>query len=151
MKCNCWCINTGSWARTRSLEISRVWLVDVNVRALHCCGRTKRSRSVPVCKQTNRGLLQDIRLQTLHETSKNHIRNSTPSISLHGLGTIRHPVVLSTHRSQWIIQSGEFLDVRSEGSVCVSATEQRWRQRHRLVEVVRDMTDRLLLPCLLLR
>jgi len=86
----------------------------------------------------------------LHETSKNHIRNSTLYISLHRLSTIRHAVVLSTHHSQWIIQGGEFPDVRYEGIVCVSATGQRWRQRYRFDEV-RDMTDRLLLPCLLFK
>jgi len=150
MNCNCWCINTGPWAWTRSLEIPRVWLVDVNFRVLHYCGRAKHSRSVPVYKQTNRALLQDIRRQMLHETSKNHTRNSTLSTSLHGLSTIRHTVVLSTHRSQWIIQGGKFPDVRSEGSVCLSAKEQWWRQRYRFDEV-RDMTNRLLLSYLLFK
>ena len=147
MNFNCSCTNTGPSARTRSLEIFRVWLVDVNFKVLHCCGRAKHSRSFPVHKQTNRVLLQDtrIRLQMLHEACKNYIRNSTQSISVHGPNRIRHAVVLSTHRSRWVIlsstlQGGGFPDVRSEGSVCVSVTGQRWWQRNRFDEV-RDMTD----------
>jgi hypothetical protein len=152
MNCNCWCRVTGPSAWTRSLEIFRVWLVEVNCKVARNTAVRFQSTSKPIvacCKilayscctkpvKTTFGIrpypfLFTDSVQFITQSYCPHTHTHTHT-HLHTTLAPSQWKILS-----WTLQDGGLFEVRSEGIVCVSATGQRWWQRYRCDEV-RDMT-----------